>query len=208
MSRDQNAGRSRYIKTDSSSFERGEQLKYLGTILTYQNSIQNEIKSRLMSGNACYYSIHNLLSSSFLSKNIMIKIYRTIIFLLFFMGVKLGHSHWGRNVGWGCLRIGFWGVGPKRDEVIGEWRRLLNEELNDLYSSPNIWMIKSRRMNWAGHVARVRKRRDAWRVLVGKRDGRPRRRWENNMKMDIQEEGWVSWTRLFWLRIGTAGGHL
>jgi hypothetical protein len=81
--------------------------------------------------------------------------------------------------------------GPKRDEVIGEWRRLHNEEFNDLYSSPTIIrVIKSRRMRWAGHVAR-----GAYRVLVGRPEGRrplgrPRSRWEDNIKMDLQEVGW------------------
>ena len=67
------------MKTDNSSFGRVEQFKYLGTILTKQNSIQAEIKSRLKLGNACYHSVQNLLSSSLLSKNLKIKIYRTII---------------------------------------------------------------------------------------------------------------------------------
>jgi hypothetical protein len=85
--------------------------------------------------------------------------------------------------------------GPKRDEVTGDWRRLHNEELNDLYSSPNIIrVIKSRRMRWAGHVARMGERRGAYRILVmrpeGRRSiGRPRRRWEDNIKMDLQEVG-------------------
>ena len=78
MSRDQNAGRSHSMKIDSRSSERAEELKYFGTTLTHQNSIQNEIKSRLKSGNACYHSVQNLLSFSLLSKNIKIKIYRTI----------------------------------------------------------------------------------------------------------------------------------
>ena len=74
MSWDQNAGRSHNIKTDNSSFERVEQFKYLGTTLTNQNSIQEEIKNRLNLGNACYHSVQNLLSSSLLSKNINIKV--------------------------------------------------------------------------------------------------------------------------------------
>ena len=78
MSRDQNVGRSHSMKTDNSSFERVEEFKYLGTTLTNQNSIQEEIKSRLKSGNACYHSVQNRLSSSSLSKNINIKIYITI----------------------------------------------------------------------------------------------------------------------------------
>jgi len=85
--------------------------------------------------------------------------------------------------------------GPKRDEVIGEWRKLHNEELNDLYSSPNImWVIKLRRMRWAGHVACKVEGRGMYRVLVGKTEGkrllgRPRHRWDDNNKMDLQEVG-------------------
>jgi hypothetical protein len=86
--------------------------------------------------------------------------------------------------------------GPKRDEVTGEWRRLHNEELNDLYSSPNILrVIKSRRMRWAGHVARMGEERGAYRILVGRPEGRrplrrPRHRWEDNIKTDLREVGW------------------
>jgi hypothetical protein len=79
MSRDQNAGRSQSMKTDNSSFERVEEFKYLGTTLMNQNSIQEEIKSRLKSGNACYHLAQNLLSSSLLPQSLKIKIYRTII---------------------------------------------------------------------------------------------------------------------------------
>ena len=85
--------------------------------------------------------------------------------------------------------------GPRRDEVTGEWRRLHNEEVNDLYSSPNIVrVIKSRIMRWAGHVARMGEERGAYRVLVGKQEGkRPlgklRRRWVDNIRMDLQEVG-------------------
>jgi len=85
--------------------------------------------------------------------------------------------------------------GPKRDEVTGEWRKLHNEELNDLYSLPNIvWVVKSKRMRWAGHVARTGEDRGVHRVLVGKPEGkrplwRPRHRWEDNIKMDLQEVG-------------------
>ena len=93
---------------------------------------------------------------------------------------------------------------PKRNEVTKEWRKLHNEELNYLYSSPNIvQVIKSRRMRWAGHVARMGERRGVYRVLVGipegKRPfGRPRSRWEDNMKSDIQEVGCggVDWIEL------------
>jgi hypothetical protein len=99
--------------------------------------------------------------------------------------------------------------GPKRVGVTGEWRRLHNEELNDLYSSPNIIRaIKSRRMRWAGHVARMGEGRGAYRILVGRPEGRrplgrPRRRWENNIKMDLQDMRWGAWSGLIWLGIGT-----
>ena len=85
--------------------------------------------------------------------------------------------------------------GPRRDEVTGEWRRMHNEELNDLYCSPNIVrVIKSRRMRWAGHLARMGEERAVYRVLVGKLEGkrplgRPRRRWVDNIWMDLQEVG-------------------
>ena len=85
--------------------------------------------------------------------------------------------------------------GLKRDEVTGEWRKLHNEELSDLYSLPNIVrVVKSRRMRWAGHVARMGEGRVVHRVLVGKPEGkrplgRPRSRWEDNIKMDLREMG-------------------
>jgi len=83
--------------------------------------------------------------------------------------------------------------GPERDEVTGEWRKLHNEELNDLYSSPSIIrVIKSGRIRWVWHVAHMGERRDLHRVFVGKSErkkplGKPRRRWEGNIKMDLQE---------------------
>jgi hypothetical protein len=104
--------------------------------------------------------------------------------------------------------------GPKRYEVTGEWRRLHDEELNDLYSSRNIIRVmKSRRMRWAEHVARMGEGRGAYTILVGRPEGRrslgrPRRRWEDNIKMDLQGVGWGAWTGLMWLRIGTGGGLL
>jgi transcription termination factor 2 len=91
---------------------------------------------------------------------------------------------------------------PKRDEDTGGWRKLHNEELHKLYSSPSIIrIIKSRRMRWAGHVARMgEKKKNAYRILVGKPEGkrplgRPRRRWVDSIKMDLREIGWdgVNW---------------
>ena len=114
-----------------------------------RNSIQEEIKSRFKSGNAFCHSLKNLLSSSLLSKNIKISIYRPIIMhivlhkcetLLLTLREECSLRVFENRV----LRRIF---GPRRDEVTGDWRKLHNEELNDLYSSPNIiWVIKSRRM--------------------------------------------------------------
>jgi hypothetical protein len=95
-------------------------------------------------------------------------------------------------------------VGPKRDEVTGGWRKLHNEELHGLYSSPSIVrVIKARRMRWAGHVARMGEVRSAYNILVGRPEGRrplgrPRRRWEDNIKIDFREIwfGDVDWIHL------------
>jgi hypothetical protein len=92
--------------------------------------------------------------------------------------------------------------GHKRDQVTGEWRKLHNEELNDLYCSPSIiWVFKSTRMRWAGHVARMGESRVVYRLLVGKSEekrpvGRPRRRWEDNIRVDLQE---VRCGEMYWI---------
>jgi hypothetical protein len=85
--------------------------------------------------------------------------------------------------------------GPKRDEATGEWRRLHTEELNDLYSSPNIIREIKPRMRRAGHLTRMGEKRGAYRILVWRPEerrplGRPRRRWEDNIKIDLQDVGW------------------
>jgi UDP-galactopyranose mutase len=99
MSRDRNARRIQNMETDNSSFERVEEFKCLGRNLTNQSSIQEEIKSRLKSGKACYHSVQNLLSSSLLSKNLKIKIHRTLIFPVVLCGCETWLLHSGRNVG-------------------------------------------------------------------------------------------------------------
>jgi len=121
----------------------------LGTTIRNQNSIQEEIKSRLKLGNACYYSVQNLLSSRLLSKNLKIKIYRTTILPVVLYGCKT----WSltlreeRRLRVFENRVLMRIFGPKRDEVRGEWRKLHNEELRDLYSLSNIVrVVKSRRM--------------------------------------------------------------
>jgi hypothetical protein len=100
--------------------------------------------------------------------------------------------------------------GPKRDEATGEWRKVHNKELHNLYSSPYIIRtIKSRRMRWAGHVARMGEKRNANRILVGKPEGRrplgrPRRRWVDNIKMDLREIGWYD---VDWVDLAQHRGH-
>jgi hypothetical protein len=133
----------------------------------------------------------------------------------YLMCVKLGLSHKGKSIDSGCLRTGSKAEClDQRDEVTGEWRKLHSEELHILYSSPNIIrQIKSRRMRWAGHVARMREDRNVYRVLMGKPEGkrllgRLRRRYENGITMDICEIGWRVLSGSSWLRIVAGGGLL
>ena len=136
-------------------------------------------------------------SSSLLSKKLKTKIHRSIILPVVLYGCEtwsltLREEHGLRVFQNRVLRRIF---GPKRDGVTGEWRKLHNEELNDLYCSPNIVrVVKSRRMRWAGHVARMEEGTGVHQVLVGKPEGkrplvRPRRGWEDNIKMDLEEVG-------------------
>ena len=171
MSRDQNERQNHNTQINKKSFARVQQLKNLETNLTNRNSIHEEIKSRLKSRNACYHSVQNILSSTLLPKNIKIKTHRKIwhsedrtswyilIILLAFIirtyrtiilpVVLYGCEAWLLTLREECrlrvfenrvLRSIFV---PKKDEVTGEWRKLCNEEINDLHPSPNIiWVIK------------------------------------------------------------------
>ncbi|KAJ4446015.1 hypothetical protein ANN_12701 [Periplaneta americana] len=208
MSRDQNIVRNGNIKIGDLSFEEVEKFKYLGPTVTNINDTREEIKHRINIGNACYYSVEKLLSSSLLSKNLKVRIYKTVILPVVLYGCEtwtltLREEQRLRVFENKVLRKIF---GAKRDEVTGEWRKLHNTELHALYSSPDIIRnIKSRRLRWAGHVARMGESRNAYRVLVGRPEGkrplgRPRRRWEDNIKMDLREMGyddrdWINLTQ-------------
>jgi hypothetical protein len=180
------------------------QFQYLGKTVTNQNLIQEEIKRRLNSGNAFYHSVQNLPSSLLLSKNVNIRIYKTIILPVVLYGseiwsLTLRDKHRLRVSENRVLRI----FEPKRDEVAYEWRKL-HKKLHDLYSSSSIIrIIKFRSMRWEGHVVRTGEKWKVYRLLVGKPEGkrplgRPRHGWVDNIMMDLGEVGWgdVDWIGL------------
>jgi hypothetical protein len=193
------------------------QVKYLRMTVTNQNLIQKEIKSRSNSGNACYHSVHSLLSSRLLSKNLNIRIYKIIILPAVLYGcetwsltlreehrLRVFENRMPRRI-----------LGRKRDEVTEEWRKLHNEELRDLYpyfppSTSIIRIIKWRRLRWAGHVSRMGEKRSTYRLLVGKPEGkRPLRRPRHSEWIIL---GWIleRWDGAIWiglvrLRIETGG---
>jgi hypothetical protein len=136
------------------------------------------------------------LSSLLISKDLRIKVYKTVILPVVLYGcdtwsLTLREEHRLRVFENTVLRRIF---GPKKEED-GSWRKLHNDEIHNLYSSPNIIRVfKSRRIRWVGHVARMREGRGVYRVLVGRSEikrplARPRRRWEDNIKMDLREIG-------------------
>jgi hypothetical protein len=175
MSHSQKTGQKHCIKVVNRSFEDVAKFKYLRTKLTHQNCMHKEIKSRLHSGNACYHSVLSLLSSCLLSRNVKVKIYKTIILLVVLYkcetwSLTLREEHKLRVFENRVLKRIF---GPKWDEVMGEWRKMHSGELHNLYSSPDIIrQIKSSRMWWMGHVTHTGEGRNVYSVLMGK----PRRK--------------------------------
>jgi hypothetical protein len=195
-SRCQKAGQRQSINIANRSFKHVAKLKYLGTTLTDQNCTQEEIKCRLNTVNASCHSVQSLLSSRLLYRNVKVKIYKTIILPVVLYGCETWsltprEEHRMRIFENRVLRRIF---GPKRDELTGERKKLHNEELHNLYSSPNtIGQSKSRRLRWAGHVARMEEDRKVYKVLMGKPGKRPlgrlRRRSEDWVRMDVREIG-------------------
>jgi len=188
-----------------------EEFKYFRTTLTNQNSIQ----SRLKSGNASYHSVQNLLPCSLLSKNMKIKTYRTTIFPVVLYGcvtwsLTLREEQRLRVFEDRVLRST---LGPKRDEVTGEWRKLHNEDLNDLYSSSIIvQVIKSSKMRWAGHVACMGREVYAgfWRGNLRERDHSENLRTDGRIILRWIFRKWdvEAWTESIQLRTGTGSRHL
>jgi hypothetical protein len=165
--------------------------------VTNTNFIQEEIKRTMNSSNACYRSVQNVLSSCLLSRSVNIRVYKIIILPVILYGFETWSLTLREEYRLSVFENRFLRriFGPKRDEVIGGWRKLHNE-LHNLYSSPCIIrIIKSRRMRRAGHVVRMGAKRNAYRILVGKAEGkrpqgRPRHKWEDNIRMDLREIGW------------------
>jgi hypothetical protein len=190
------------IKIVNRLFENVSQFKYLCTTVKHQNLIKEEIKRRL----SCVPISPEPSVFPSVVKNLKIGIHKTIILSVILYGCETWsltqrEKHRLRVLENKVLKRIF---GQKRDDVTGGWRKLHNEELRDLYSSPCIIrIIKARRMRWKWHVARMGEKINAYRLFVGKPGGkrplgRPRRGWVDNIKMDLLEIGWggVDWIAL------------
>jgi hypothetical protein len=186
------------------SFEDVTEFKYLETTLTDQDCMHEEIKSRLNLGNACYHLVQSLLSSCLLSRNLKVKIYKTMILPVVLYGCEtwsltFREEHRLRVFDWLLRRI----FEPKRDEAMEDWRKLCSGELHNLYSIPDIIrQIKSGRMRWAGHVTHMGEGRNMFRVLVGKPEGK------NHLKdqgIDGKSSKWPLGRLVGGCRVGSPG---
>jgi hypothetical protein len=160
--------------------------------------MHEEINSRPDSEIACYHSVQSLVSSCLLSRNIKVKLYKTIILPFVLYGLET----WSQTLRKECRLRVFENrmmrriFGPKKDEVTGQWRKLHSGELHCLYSSPDIIrQINSRRMRGVGHAACMGEERKCTRFWWGKPEGkrpleRPRHRWEDGIRVDLREIGW------------------
>jgi hypothetical protein len=189
-------------------FENEAKVIYLETTLTLQNCMYKENKSRLNSRNACYRPVHGLLSFLLLSEDVKVKICKTIILPVILYGCEtwsltLREEHRQRALEKRVLRRIF---KPKGDEVMGDWRYFNSEELHKLYSSSDIIrQMKSRGMRWAG-MWRAWERKEKLGNFEGKRPlERPRRRWEDGIRMDLRKIGLGVWSGVIWIRVGTRG---
>ncbi|PSN30365.1 hypothetical protein C0J52_25956 [Blattella germanica] len=159
------------LMTNEGNFEEVAEFKYLGALITNSNEIQKQIKHRLNSGNACYYASQRLLSSQLLSKNIKLKIYKTVILPVILYGCET------------------WTLTLREKKRL----RLIENKLKDIYGKPDIIRkIKSHRLRWAGDVAQMGDERVVRRILEGKPEGkrpvgRSIMKWENNINQDLTE---------------------
>jgi hypothetical protein len=179
MPRSQKVGQRHSVKIAKRSFKDVAKFRYLGTKLTDQNCVHEEIKSRLNSGNACYHLVQSLLP--------------VVLYGCETWSVTLREEHRLRAFENRVLRRIF---GTKREEATGEWRKLHSGELHNVYPSTDIIrQIKSRRMRWAGHVACMGEGRNVYRVLGGKPEGKttwkPKAQMEGWDIIDLREISWV-----------------
>ena len=179
------------LDTQGESFERVNQFKYLGSILTDDNNISEEVRSRVTSGNKCFFALSNVFKSKIINRKLKITAFNTILKPIVMYGSECWTlttkdeeflRAWERKI----LRKIY---GPK--QLDGQWRIRTNEELYQLYQKPDIIKeIKSKRLRWLGHVERMPEDRAAKKVWKGRQEGqrksgRPRNRWMDEVEKDL-----------------------